>query len=460
MARLATIPAAFSCVLMASIAASSVRSWATEDCVPAGEVVRLSSLPGFQDKPLTTLVRDVSIADDCKRQILASLSSLLQIQSDKGMCPQGRCGRLPGAAGAMAGFAVSGDAPLCLEESSPDGGCAPNPVHEQAFKRLEDAEPHVTAMIEEGLEVILRKIAFDRVPYCLLPQQCLEDDVNACRDALRIGWWLDMSHARGREEVWLHPGGFVHLLLGEAFTCSPGLQRGGTCAIYSAAALMSHYCATPLRNPASKSECVQPPGVRCVGAQEFLQKALDPGCWEAKVCRPGQRCDPVVDAPSGEAQARLRAQMDELGCGRTASPSARCVELRQRLRPGQTGAFLSCIEKIYKHFGFRTVFYPPDDGGWARARRSLDPRDPHPVQVHINPESWSLYGGNGSDHAVVLEALWSHRGVERVLLRDSNNPFLTVLPVSGENGVRQTFFDRGGGGVGLCFPGDARRCPN
>ena len=461
MARIVLKSAVFSGIFIMLLMAASAGARAAEPSL-VEDLTRLSAMPGFKTRPLMTLVLDDRIADDGKRQILGFLSNRLELQLNNGMCPRGRCGRLPAAAEAMAGFEVSGDEPLCLEESSPDGGCTPNPVHEQALEGLRAADPHLAAMIEEGIGIILRKIADGRVPSCLLPGKCLGDDAEACRNALRLGWWLDFSQARGGREVWLHTGGFIHLLLGEAFTCSPGLQTGWTCAIYSAAALMSHYCVTPLRNPEAGSECVQPPGVSCVGAQEFLRRAADPGtgCWTSRVCRPGQSCEPVVDTLSPEAQARLRAQISELGCGRTSSPSARCANLQQRLRPARPSSGLSCLEKVYKHFGFGTALYPPNEAGWERVRRSLNPQDPHPVQVHINPETWALYGGNGSDHAVVLEGLWTYRGVERVLLRDSNTPYITVRPVAGADGVRQTFFDRGGGGVGLCLPGDTRRCPD
>jgi hypothetical protein len=260
--------------------------------------------------------------------------------------------------------------------------------------------------------------------------------------------------------MWIQSGGFSHLLLGDALTCSVNLQRGGTCAVYSAAALISHYCAVPSRNPAARDSCAAPSGVTCPTAEAVLERAFATGCWTARTCLNG-RCEPAVDDITQEERAAVKSKMERIGCaGPTPPPS--CAGMMQRAIQAPAGAGLPCLaQRVYPTYGFTARVFLGTDEGWNDVRRSV--QSGHPVQVHVSPSLWSQYfgaqaqmPGRHMEHAVVIEAFWTDdRGRERVLVRDSNNAQIVALP---SPTVRSSYVGRPGG-VAICPPGDTRCRP-
>lgn len=427
---------------------------ASADCGESQDLVVLLQTPGFDVSPLEVLAADPKMTDECKRLILSNLAAILQTRYQNGLCARGRCAGLQEASRDTASLAISSPEPLCRADSLPKAPCR---INDADAARLGRAQPSVMRVADEGIDAIMSKISRGEIPYCLMPRECWSDDHQACRDYLRFLFWFDVAQTRRGHETWLAPGAFTHLALGQGFTCGSGIQNGGTCAIYSAASAVSHYCATPIRNPQASSECGPPDGVQCATPGDFLQRAFRMGCWTARECRPGRPgrpCVPVLADLTREERAELTEEMNSLHCGRTAARTPQCTALAQRLHQAPAGALLSCLRGVYRSFGFRSVFFPATEEGWTRARAWL--LSGHPVQVHISPEHWSQYGPGMSEHAVVLEAIWTdQRGIERVLVRDSNNPNIVVLPA---REVSSTYLARGGG-VGLCMPGDTARCP-
>jgi len=415
----------------------------------------------FRDRPFSTIASRSDIPEACRREVMTSVAHHVASMYSNGLCPRGRCGGLVQAARAAGELGIDTDEPLCqpIDDPTRSRGCVLQP---RIAASLAVADARVAEVAERGIDAVVGKLGAGRVPYCLVSDACLGDDPGRCRVYLRWLWWTSASAEmpRGRE-LWLQSGGFPHLLLGDAFTCSVNLQRGGTCAIYSAAALISHYCATPARNPEVRNSCVEPEGATCVPAETFLERAYELGCWTAQTCSAPGQCRPAVDDVSQAERSQMKEKLQALGCLGTAALPPACRAIFDRLNQAPAGAQLPCLaERVYPAYGFGARTFPGTDAGWNAVRRSVN--DGHPVQVHISPSLWAQYFGTGPrgpgldlEHAVVLEAFWTdYRGQERVLVRDSNNAMIVALP---SPTVRSSYIGRPGG-VSICLPGDAR-CP-
>src|SRR5262249_34034538 len=124
------------------------------------------------------------------------------------------------------------------------------------------------------------------------------------------------------------------LLFGTAFTCTGKAQEGGSCAIFSAMNLMSHYCSTPSDNAQANTCSTTAPSFRCVTRDEFLAEAKRQGAWEVKACKENKgagtsECSAVPDNPNAKKESDLQARFDAKCAGGAKTPL--CVALAQMI---------------------------------------------------------------------------------------------------------------------------------
>ncbi|MBI2069114.1 MAG: hypothetical protein HYT79_00795 [Elusimicrobia bacterium] len=441
---------------------------------------------------LRSVLFDADINDDCKGTYLRKLGQYAHAQLSLGLCSGGDCEALTAALAPLLERRAEGE--IFCEAPATPGACRPN----SRYNRLiEPVERIASRIIPRSMPAIQTKIAGSAsgaagpsiVPACLLPTACVgAHGSTACRQALQKLWWSDAAHfAKGKDnELWVNEGGFAHLYLGSAFTCTAGQQRGDTCALYSGFNLMAHYCVSPHRNPNITSTCPeQGPGFECnFNPDTLLIQAYRAGLWEAEFCHEdaeshATRCDPARVNPIAEEEAPFVELYEENNCADDSTSEAcrivednlfdirtrRARERMEELYPGitaqypnlmlqgESGLSLLKLIEILKERGFDTAYYEPTNAGWSEAMDALDAG--HPIQISIDPSSWARYGVGGS-HAVTLFGRHSAPGQSWVIVQDSNHE--DIVKLIAENKVLSSFKEIGSGGLGLCAEGNDPRC--
>ncbi|GEM_PF-6614858 len=346
-----------------------------------------------------------------------------------------------------------------------------NPAFAQSSKNITQKRTQT----DTEIAVIEQKIKAGLIPYCVLPPEC-QSWTTACAEVLRQKRSTEQEPDLSQDFVQIAEGSFFHLLHSQAFTCDVGAQEGDTCSIYSGASLMSHYCATPARNPLAGGWCVsEGSGFSCVSAKQLLDEAYKAGIWESTICHEDSKnqqteCKPAVQNIHKYEELDLAAQSRQ--CDGT-DPRAMdeyqqhyCEDVKQQLAdirqegaheisdiPSQDEAWLSgfsginieTLSQIYQKHGFKIIKYKANEKGWQEITKSLEKG--HPVQISMKSNTTN----NPDDHVIVLEGKWTDkRGVERFLYRDSNYP--STIQVMKTEVLQAKYLDSNQTAIGLRTP--------
>ncbi|MBI4369113.1 MAG: hypothetical protein HY547_02670 [Elusimicrobia bacterium] len=445
----------------------------------------------LEEHPVTSIASHRGMTPECKLSLISTMAESIRERVNLGWCDERWCDSLEASVGLMEEAAQFFDPQLgfCREDSMADAKSTHCELNEMASEPLELVDANIGEAIKLEMDAVRRKIDEERVPLCLLPEECREN-WNDCQKYLNRLWLEQAVSPVGDKEQWIPSGEFLHLELANAFSCDFGLQQGDDCAIFSASSMMSHYCTTPAINPNATENIfgmgiyANGPGFSCPTKDLFLMTAHNMGIWSGRYCKTKpdgtEECGVMLRDVRELAQrvTELEYFQKKLGCAKPNTNKARqyCplipgeierykkdaaalekqygINLRDPTTKieGDTGASIVALRPVYQRFGFRTVSYPPNEMGWQYLIQAV--KDGHPIQISIDPKFWNGYGFSGG-HTVVVEGVWKDgSGKRQVLIRDSNHP--DSIKNFLESSLEAGYIQRGVGALGLCI-GDEQR---